>query len=71
MASGKTGRRGKLKALEKPEEERKLKALEKSEKEGKQEALGKPEEKGKQSGTGKIPADTAGMTETSDAEKAA
>lgn len=69
--AGKPEEEGKLKALEKPEEERKLKALEKSEEEGKQEALGKPEEKEKQSGTGKIPADTAGMTETSDAEKAA
>lgn len=69
--AGKPEEEGKLKALEKPEEERKLKVLEKSEEEGKQEAPERPEEKEKQSGTGKIPADTAGMTETSDAEKAA
>lgn len=54
-----------------PEEEGKLKTLEKPEEEEKQEAPERPEEQEKQSGTGKIPADTAGMTEVSDAEKAA
>lgn len=45
--------------------------LEKLEEEGGQEVPERPGEKEKQSGTGRIPADTAGMTETSDAGKAA
>ncbi len=45
--------------------------LEKPEEEGGQEVPERPGEKEKQSGTGRIPADTAGMTETSDAGKAA
>lgn len=69
--AGKPEEEGKLKTLEKPEEEEKQKALEKPEEEWKQEAPERPEEKEKQSGRGKIPADTAGMTEASDAEKAA
>lgn len=69
--AGKPEEEGKLKTLEKPEEEEKQKALEKPEEEWKQEAPERSEEKEKQSGRGKIPADTAGMTEASDAEKAA